>query len=163
MKLFSLQEHHRPSDRPHTAHSLCLALSPLSSPPPRPAEPLTTKPESLVRLPSLSQNRFILYESLPDCTSSLSVVYGQLCTGFQPLLGCQLRGMGLTLTHYLTSALGTVFGKGRLWLEGPPVRLCCGFMWPVLIANNNTDRSSPTLASQGSPGAFLTNSDSCHS
>lgn len=151
-----------PSPQRPTAHGPLTVPSSLTivKPPPR---PLTTKPESLVRLPSLSQNRFILYESLPDCTSSLSVVYGQLCTGFQPLLGCQLRGMGLTLTHYLASALGTVSGKGRLWLEGPPVQLCCGFMWPVLITNNNTDRSSPTLASQGSPGAFLTNSDSCHS
>lgn len=148
------------------AHSLCLALSPLSSPPP-PAEPLTTKPENLAHLPSLSQNHFILYESLPDCTSSLSVVYGQLCTRFKPQLGCQLRGMGLIFPHCLTSALGTVSENGRRWLEGPPVRLCCGFMWPVLITNSNAvgreDRSSPTQASQGSPGAFLTSPDSCHS
>ena len=137
------------------AHSLCLALSPLSSPPP-PAEPLTTKPENIAHLPSLSQNNFIIYESLPDCTSSLSVVYGQLCTRFKPQLGCQLRGMGLIFPHCLTSALGTVSENGRRWLEGPPVRLCCGFMWPVLITNSNAvgreDRSSPTQASQGSPG-----------
>lgn len=83
-----------------------------------PAEALTTKPEILTSLSSLSQNRFILYESLPDCTSSLSVVYGQLCARFKPQLGCQLRGMGHSFPHSRSSALGTVSGDCRLWLGG---------------------------------------------
>lgn len=97
-----------------------------------PAEASTTKPGIPTCLPFLSQNRFILHESLPDCTSSLSVVYGQLCTRSEPQLGCQLRGMGLIFPHCLTSALGTVSGDGRWRLEGP-----------VLIANDKAiDRSS---------------------
>lgn len=135
-----------------------------------PAEALTTKSEILTGLPSLSQNRFTLYESLPDCTSSLSVVYGQLCARFKPQLGCQLRGMGLIFPHSHSSALGTVSGDDRLWLRGPPVSLCRGLMPFVLIANDNAmdrspheDRLSPIQASQGSPGAFLTSPDSRHS
>lgn len=133
-----LQEHPYPSD----AHGpLTVPCSPSVS----------VKPCSLdnrarsSHLPALSQNRFILYESLPDCTSSLSVVYGQLCTRFKPQLGCQLRGMDLIFPHCCTSALGTVSRDGG-WsavARGASSEPMLCLMSPVLIANDNAVERSP--------------------
>lgn len=125
-----------PSSQPRTrlTHRVLLSLQCQV-----PTDALTAVSSPAFPLPEIA---LFFTMSLPDCTLSLSVVYGQLRTRFNPQLECQLRGMGLIFPHGCISASGNHIWGWLAVARRAAKELTFCLMTPALIANDkSTERS----------------------